>query len=180
MSPYADSIGWLSEDPSTPVEPARLYSFPRHLIYSLFRLCLQSGLMNYSAPAEILANYCPYHQVMGHSIENCTRFKDDVQRLIGQGLINLGDYRVNPPQPHIQQPRFKNPGIGIGSVSPKPIRPGDPDPGSAEPGRARLSQGGVDRPIILVYILYRVSSGRVHCDFRSYLPEYHLSKCYYL
>ncbi|MQL93664.1 hypothetical protein Taro_026307, partial [Colocasia esculenta] len=24
MSPYADSIGWLSEDPSTPVEPARI------------------------------------------------------------------------------------------------------------------------------------------------------------
>ncbi|MQL89779.1 hypothetical protein Taro_022357, partial [Colocasia esculenta] len=45
-------------------------------------------------------------------------------------------------------PRFKNPGIGIGSVGPKPIRPDDPDPGSAEPGRARLSQGWVDRPII--------------------------------
>ncbi|MQL80925.1 hypothetical protein Taro_013366, partial [Colocasia esculenta] len=43
---------------------------------------------------------------------------------------------------------FKNSGIGIGSVGPKPIRPGDPDPGSAEPGRARLSQGWVDRPII--------------------------------
>ncbi|MQL78104.1 hypothetical protein Taro_010541 [Colocasia esculenta] len=104
MSPYADSIGWLSEGPSTPVESARLYSFPRHQTFPLFRLCLQSGLMNYSAPAEILANYCPYHQVMGHSIENCTRFKDDVQRLIGQGLIDLGIHQVNPPQPHAQQP----------------------------------------------------------------------------
>ncbi|MQM04941.1 hypothetical protein Taro_037748, partial [Colocasia esculenta] len=44
--------------------------------------------------------------------------------------------------------KFKNPGIGIGSVGPKPIRPGDLDLGSAEPGRARLSQGWVDRPII--------------------------------
>ncbi|MQL79616.1 hypothetical protein Taro_012048 [Colocasia esculenta] len=112
MSPYADSIGWLSEGPSTSVESARLYSFPRHQTFPLFRLCLQSGLMNYSAPAEILANYCPYHQVMGHSIENCIRFKDDVQRLIGQGLIDLGIHRVNPPQPHTQQPpnRSANPG----------------------------------------------------------------------
>ena len=97
MSPYADSIGWLSEDPSTPVEPARLYSFPRHLTYSLFRLCLQSGLMDYRAPAEILANYCPYHQVMGHSIKDCIRFKNDVQK-----LIDLSIHRVN--QPHTQQP----------------------------------------------------------------------------
>ncbi|MQL75443.1 hypothetical protein Taro_007815, partial [Colocasia esculenta] len=37
------------------------------------------------------------------------------------------------------RPRFKNPGIGIGSAGPKPVRPADPDPGSAEPGRARPS-----------------------------------------
>ncbi|MQL96630.1 hypothetical protein Taro_029311, partial [Colocasia esculenta] len=104
MSPYADSIGWLSEGPSTPIELARLYSFPRHQTFSLFRLCLQSGLMNYSALAKILANYCPYHQMMGHGIEDCIRFKDDVQRLIGQGIISLGVHQVNPPQPHTQQP----------------------------------------------------------------------------
>ncbi|MQM01486.1 hypothetical protein Taro_034252 [Colocasia esculenta] len=57
-------------------------------------------------------------------------------------------HHLEPPR-RSSEPRFKNPGIGIGSVGPKPIRPGDPDPGSAEPGRARLSQGWVDRPIIL-------------------------------
>ncbi|MQL67959.1 hypothetical protein Taro_000253 [Colocasia esculenta] len=47
---------------------------------------------------------------------------------------------VPPPCPlQSPEPRFKNSGIGIESVGPKPIRPGDPDPGSAEPGRARLS-----------------------------------------
>ncbi|MQL72607.1 hypothetical protein Taro_004923 [Colocasia esculenta] len=103
MSPYTDPIGWLSEGPSTSVESARLYSFPRHQTFSLFRLCLQSGLMNYLAPVEILTNYCPYHQMMGHSIEDCIRFKDDVQRLIRQGIISLGVHQVNPPQPHTQQ-----------------------------------------------------------------------------
>ncbi|MQM16696.1 hypothetical protein Taro_049651 [Colocasia esculenta] len=55
MSPYADSIGWLSEDPSTPVEPARI------------RISKEAATKPISQQAEEFVDH--YHQLPSSIIE---------------------------------------------------------------------------------------------------------------
>ncbi|MQL84558.1 hypothetical protein Taro_017069 [Colocasia esculenta] len=98
--------GWISEESSNPSDDeiaGRLYSFPRHRTLALYRTCLRAGLLGCQLPTSVPPNYCIYHQDAGHALEDCHVFKDKVEAWVNQGIIDLGNARVNPPQPHIRE-----------------------------------------------------------------------------
>ncbi|MQL93888.1 hypothetical protein Taro_026536 [Colocasia esculenta] len=98
--------GWISEESSNSSDDeiaGRLYSFPRHRTLALYRTCLRAGLLGCQPPTSVPPNYCIYHQDAGHALEDCHVFKDKVEAWINQGIIDLGNARVNPPQPHIRE-----------------------------------------------------------------------------
>ncbi|MQL89747.1 hypothetical protein Taro_022322 [Colocasia esculenta] len=98
--------GWISEESSNPSDDeiaGRLYSFPRHRTLALYRTCLRAGLFGCQPPTSVPPNYYIYHQDAGHALEDCHVFKDKVEAWVNQGIIDLGNSRVNPPQPHIRE-----------------------------------------------------------------------------
>ncbi|PKU68717.1 hypothetical protein MA16_Dca024254 [Dendrobium catenatum] len=79
------------------------YPFKRESVAKLFRQALKAGLElpEYKRPEESKEtgdpNYCPYHRVLGHPIEDCYIFKDWVERKYQKGELTLSDnVLVNP------------------------------------------------------------------------------------
>ncbi|MQM09257.1 hypothetical protein Taro_042125 [Colocasia esculenta] len=79
----------------------------------LFKLCMKNDLLmlpGLRRPNEAdkvdEPNYCLYHCMLGHSIEDCYVFKNEVQKLIQSRLITMYEHLVDPPQPHVwDQPK---------------------------------------------------------------------------
>ena len=87
---------------------SRPYSFAKEHTRKLFGECLQQQLITLPTsrrPAEAdkvgEPNYCPYHRVLGHCIEDCFVFKDAAEQLIQAGVVNMRKFLIKPPQPHL-------------------------------------------------------------------------------
>ena len=71
------------------------YSFRKDKVRKLFKQALKDGLQlpDSKRPAEANKtddpNYCPYHRIMGHTIEECYVFKDWLERKVKAGEIKL-------------------------------------------------------------------------------------------
>ncbi|MQM05777.1 hypothetical protein Taro_038595 [Colocasia esculenta] len=91
----------LSERMKTP------YSFKKEHTKKLFNFCVKNKLITIPElrrPAEVdkvsEPNYCGYHRMLGHAIEDCYVFKNEVEKMIQKCLIDMHDSKVNPLQPH--------------------------------------------------------------------------------
>lgn len=83
------------------------YSFPREKTRVLFEWVTRHGKIILPAPKKPgdaarknEPRFCPYHQMLGHPIEDCYVFKDVMESLIQKGELQIGEYRVDPPRPH--------------------------------------------------------------------------------
>ncbi|KAH7690271.1 NAD(P)-binding domain-containing protein [Dioscorea alata] len=71
------------------------YSFRRDKVHKIFKDAMREGLQlpECKRPEEQSKkdhpNYCPYHRVLGHTIEDCYVFKDWVERQYQEGKITL-------------------------------------------------------------------------------------------
>ncbi|KAH7655809.1 Retrotransposon gag domain-containing protein [Dioscorea alata] len=71
------------------------YSFRRDKVHKIFKDAVSEGLQlpECKRPEEQSKkdhpNYCPYHRVLGHTIEDCYVFKDWVERQYQEGKITL-------------------------------------------------------------------------------------------
>ncbi|KAH7690287.1 hypothetical protein IHE45_02G037700 [Dioscorea alata] len=71
------------------------YSFKRDKVHKIFKDAVREGLQlpEYKSPEEQNKkdhpSYCPYHRVLGHTIEDCYVFKDWVERQYQEGKITL-------------------------------------------------------------------------------------------
>jgi hypothetical protein len=84
------------------------YSFRRDKVAQIFRGAVKNGL---ALPASKRPedtdksdepNFCPYHRVLGHSIEDCWVFKDWVEKAYKNGEIILSKGFLQSPTSHEQ------------------------------------------------------------------------------
>jgi Reverse transcriptase (RNA-dependent DNA polymerase) len=74
---------------------AKPYSFRKDKFAQIFRGALKNGLALPASKRPEDANksdepnFCPYHRILGHSIENCWVFKDWVEKAYKNGEITL-------------------------------------------------------------------------------------------
>ena len=45
-------------------------------------------------------NFCPYHRILGHTIEDCYVFKDWIEKKYRDGEIELPQSSLQDPAPH--------------------------------------------------------------------------------
>ncbi|KAL0905669.1 hypothetical protein M5K25_024106 [Dendrobium thyrsiflorum] len=80
------------------------YSFKRESVAKLFRQALKAGLelLECKRPEESKhtgdPNYCPYHRVISHPIEDCYIFKDWIERKYQKGELTLSDNVLAHPR----------------------------------------------------------------------------------
>ncbi|KAL0906071.1 hypothetical protein M5K25_024533 [Dendrobium thyrsiflorum] len=80
------------------------YSFKRESVAKLFRQALKAGLElpECKRPEESKhtgdPNYCPYHRVVSHPIEDCYIFKDWLERKYQKGELTLSDNVLSHPR----------------------------------------------------------------------------------
>ncbi|KAJ0962975.1 hypothetical protein J5N97_028097 [Dioscorea zingiberensis] len=81
--------------PSLKERMNKKYSFRRDKVMKIFKDAVKEGLQlpECKRPEEQNKkdhpNYCPYHRVLGHTIEDCYVFKDWVERQYQEGKITL-------------------------------------------------------------------------------------------
>ena len=84
----------------------RTYSFRRDKVAKIFKDALRDKLPlpECKRPKEAdrcdEPNFCPYHRVLGHTIENCYVFKDLIERKYRSGEIVLPQSVLQDPAPH--------------------------------------------------------------------------------
>ena len=83
------------------------YSFKREYVAQIFKDAVREGLKPLESKrlADLehrdRPNYCPYHQLLGHSIQDCYIFKDWVERNYRERKLNLDPQVIqDPPAPH--------------------------------------------------------------------------------
>ncbi|KAL0910728.1 hypothetical protein M5K25_018811 [Dendrobium thyrsiflorum] len=80
------------------------YSFKRESVAKLFRQAVKAGLKlpECKRPEESKQindpNYCPYHRVLYHPIEDCYIFKDWLERKYRKGELTLSDNVLSHPR----------------------------------------------------------------------------------
>ncbi|KAL0918906.1 hypothetical protein M5K25_010953 [Dendrobium thyrsiflorum] len=80
------------------------YSFKRESVAKLFRQAVKAGLElpECKRPEESKQtgdpNYCPYHRVVSHPIEDCYIFKDWLERKYRKGELTLSDNVLSHPR----------------------------------------------------------------------------------
>ncbi|KAL0910790.1 hypothetical protein M5K25_018878 [Dendrobium thyrsiflorum] len=80
------------------------YSFKRESVAKLFRQAVKAGLelLECKRPEESKytgdPNYCPYHRVVSHPIEDCYVFKDWLERKYQKGELTLSDNVLSHPR----------------------------------------------------------------------------------
>jgi hypothetical protein len=85
-----------------------LYSFRRDKVVQIFRGALMNGLaLSASKRPEDTdksdePNFCPYHRVLGHTIEDCWVFKDWIEKAYKNGEITLPKGFLQNPAAHEQ------------------------------------------------------------------------------
>ncbi|KAJ0962210.1 hypothetical protein J5N97_030038 [Dioscorea zingiberensis] len=89
--------------PSLKERMNRKYSFRRDKVLKIFKDAVKEGLQlpECKRPEEQNKkdhpNYCPYHRVLGHTIEDCYVFKDWVERQYQEGKITLSKNVLSEP-----------------------------------------------------------------------------------
>jgi hypothetical protein len=84
------------------------YSFRKDKVAQIFRGALKNGLTlpvskrPEDADKSDEPNFCPYHRVLGHSIEDCWVFKDWVEKAYKNGEITLPKWFLQNPSAHEQ------------------------------------------------------------------------------
>jgi hypothetical protein len=110
------------------VKKSKPYSFLKNKTARIFEQALKSGLTlpTCKRPTDIdrasEGEFCPYHCVLGHTIEDCWVFKDFIEKGYKDGTIQL-------PKSFQQDPTLHNPsnkGKGVAyTISHTPV-PGKP------------------------------------------------------
>lgn len=84
------------------------YSFRRDKVEKIFRDAMNNGLRlpESKRPGDMEKsddpNFCPYHRLLGHPIEDCWVFKDWVERKYKAGEITLSKNVLQDAAPHEQ------------------------------------------------------------------------------
>jgi hypothetical protein len=84
------------------------YSFRRDKVAQIFRGAVKNSLAlpvskrPEDADKSDEPNFCPYHRVLGHSIEDCWVFKDWVEKVYKNGEITLPKEFLQSPVSHEQ------------------------------------------------------------------------------
>jgi hypothetical protein len=100
--------GSRSQVPSIEDRRNKPYSFRKDKVIKIFQDAMQNGLKlaDSKRPEEANRsdepNFCPYHRLLGHTIENCWVFKDWVERKYQAGEITLSKGVLQDPAPHEQ------------------------------------------------------------------------------
>jgi hypothetical protein len=100
------------------------YSFLKSKTARIFEQALKSGLMlpTCKRPTDINraseGEFCPYHRVLGHTIEECWVFKDFIERGCQDGTIQLPKSFQQDPAPH--NPNNRGKGVAY-TISHTPI-----------------------------------------------------------
>jgi hypothetical protein len=87
---------------------SKSYPFRRNKVLTIFMGALKNGLESPVSKrpedAEKLdnPNYCPYHRILGHTLEDCWIFKDWIEKYIRNGEITLPKGFLQNPTPHEQ------------------------------------------------------------------------------
>ena len=82
------------------------YSFRRDKVAKIFRDALNDDIplpeckRPEDADQSDQPNYCPYHRVLGHPIEDCFMFKNWVEEKYKNGEIELPQSVLQDPAPH--------------------------------------------------------------------------------
>ena len=82
------------------------YSFRRDRVAKIFRDALKDNLSlpEPKRPGEVdkadQPNFCPYHRMLGHTIEDCFVFKDLIEKKYKNGDIQLPQSVLQEPAPH--------------------------------------------------------------------------------
>ena len=90
------------------------YSFRQDAVIGIFRMAIRNGLQlpESKRPNEAMKTndpeFCPYHRVVSHKIENCWVFKDWVEQNLKTGEITLPPYVLQSPALHGQKHERKN------------------------------------------------------------------------
>jgi hypothetical protein len=110
------------------VKKSRPYSFLKSKTAHIFEQAIESGLTlpTCKRPTDInRANegeFCPYHRVLGHTIEDCWVFKDLLERGYKDGAIQLPKSFQQDPAPHSPSNKGKGAVYTI-SHTPVPNKP---------------------------------------------------------
>ncbi|XP_078160179.1 uncharacterized protein LOC144555652 [Carex rostrata] len=84
------------------------YSFKREKTFKIFKQALEDGLelpiCKRPEEASMVNHpkYCPYHRILGHTIEDCWAFKDLVEQKIKEGRMHLAPSAMQTPASHEQ------------------------------------------------------------------------------
>lgn len=98
--------GYRPQGSSFEEKKRKPYSFRRDKVMRIFRGAIKNGLKlpeskrPDQADCSDKPNYCPYHRVLGHTIEDCYVFKDWVERTYRAGEITLQEDVLQDPAPH--------------------------------------------------------------------------------
>jgi hypothetical protein len=110
------------------VKKSKLYSFLKSKTAQIFEQALKSGLTLPACkqPADIDKvsedEFCPYHRVLGHTIEECWVFKNLIEKGYKDGTIQLPKSFQQDPTPHSPGNRGKGVACTI-SHTPVPNKP---------------------------------------------------------
>jgi hypothetical protein len=114
--------------PTLKVRKNKPYSFLKSKTARIFEQAMKSGLTLpiYKRPADIdKANegeFCPYHRVLGNTIEDCWVFKDLIEEGYKDGTIRLSKSLQQDPAPHNSSNKGKRVAYTI-SHTPIPSKP---------------------------------------------------------
>ncbi|XP_020597312.1 uncharacterized protein LOC110037077 [Phalaenopsis equestris] len=100
----------------------RIYSFKDEAVSKMFRSLMKKPEFKLPEPRKPedadkkdQPNYCPYHRLIGHTIEGCFSFKDWLERNLKEGNITI-------PKEYLKEPEKGS----INMISVEPIAPVDP------------------------------------------------------
>ncbi|NAV33024.1 hypothetical protein, partial [Klebsiella pneumoniae] len=72
----------------------KTYSFKREAVKKMFKKLINNSKLKLPEPKypekpsdKVKPNYCPYHRIIGHALEDCFNFKNWLERKYNQGLI---------------------------------------------------------------------------------------------
>jgi hypothetical protein len=125
---YSAKVASTSKGEDAPVQPKarsrtsmedrwqKPYSFKREAVNKIFDWVLKEGkviLPEPRRPQEVnetdKQNYCKYHRLLGHTIEDCWVFKNLIEKMIQDGEIEVRkSAKQEPPRPHERPAQSSN------------------------------------------------------------------------
>lgn len=86
------------------------------MVKKIFKWVIKEGkvtLLEPKCPKEVeeshKLDYCKYHHMLGHVVEDCWVFKDIIERMIQEGELKVKESaRQEPPKPHEKPNKSSN------------------------------------------------------------------------